>query len=85
MLSTVQAAMKDDADEMAATARAKRPPLRFHPEDQDRVHEARLDLIAHHRMEFDGTAIVHDFFKTKFAEYMADRLKPNGKGDGKKR
>ena len=83
MLSTVQAAMKDDVEEMAA--RAKRPLLRFHPEDQDRVHEARLDLIARHRVEFDGTAIVHDFFKAKFAEYMADRLKPNGKAEKAKR
>jgi hypothetical protein len=80
-----QAAVKDGADDAAIelpVSRAKQRPIRFHPQDQDRLREARLDIIAKHRVEIDETAIHHDFFQAKFAEYMAERLAPE---KGKKR
>lgn len=83
-----QAAVKDAADTGATSVPSAPPrqrPIRFHPEDQERLRIARLDLIARHRAEFDESAISHQFYLDEFDGWLARQLNPDGKPNGKKR
>jgi hypothetical protein len=81
------AAVKDDTGEGTPipSASGKQRPIRFHPDDQDRLREARLDLIARHRAEFDETAIHHKFFQDEFPGWIARQLNPDAKTNGGKK
>lgn len=63
----------------AASARVR--PVRVIPAQAERLREAKFDLQAKHRVEFDESRILEQFFDERFEEWIKAKLAAKAKGD----
>ena len=81
-LGPMEATVENEAP--IKTPPQRNQPLRFKPEHRDRIREARIDISAKYRTDYDDSAILEQFIEDMLAGWVAGILGKAAAKNGKK-